>query len=516
MSESNPELVDIDADGDEDFLVGDYWGWIRFYSNEGSPLVPNFKFSTAQFDSIYVAESRSNPCFRDMDADGDLDLLVGDIDSYVHFYRNVGTPYAACYALETDSLVPPGPPWCVAPELADIDADGDYDLFGGWQQISFYRNDGNAQNFNFNLVSANFAGANISGWASVDFVDIDADGDYDLFIGERYGKLWYYRNDGDSVNYNFTYVSNYFDSIDVGDYSSPEFADIDGDGDYDLFVGREPVAGSLMGDVFFYENVGTAGNPDFQLVTQNYLALDVGFASLNPQIVDMNGDQAPDLVVATGDQLDYFINTGDSLNPAFSLAKVGFQGISRSVIKPCFADLDADGDLDLLAGEGVIPGPPTVALYINRGTAQIPQLELYDANFVTNSNFWVNADPGLADIDADGDYDLFINDDATGYFCYYENTGTAQWPNFTLMNSQWQGIQDPGGWRGFCFGDLDDDGDLDMLMAQHTAYQEDANLRYYRNDGTAYAASMTLVTTSLLQDSVGMACPYLADIDLDG
>ena len=53
-------------------------------------------------------------------------------------------------------------------------------------------------------------------------------------------------------------------------------------------------------------------------------------------------------------------------------------------------------------------------------------------------------------------------------------------------------------------------------MAQHTTYQQDANLRFYRNDGTPQSASMTLITSYFLQDSVGWACPYLVDIDLDG
>ncbi|HEX7342749.1 MAG TPA: T9SS type A sorting domain-containing protein, partial [bacterium] len=102
------------------------------------------------------------------------------------------------------------------------------------------------------------------------------------------------------------------------------------------------------------------------------------------------------------------------------------------------------------------------------------------------------------------------------HFYFYQNNGTPQWPAFSLVTSQWQGIEDPGGWRGFCFGDLDEDGDLDLLMAQHTTYQQDANLRFYRNDGTPQSASMILVTPAFLQDSVGMACPYLLDIDLDG
>jgi len=513
-SESSPGLCDIDADGDLDFLVGEYFGYVRFFENEGSVSTPAFSFVTDHFDSIYLEESRANPCFRDLDDDGDLDLLVGDIDSNVRYYRNIGTAQTPSYLLEDSSLVPV-PPWCLGPELVDIDSDGDYDLFGGnYGQISFFCNNGSPEDFNFDLVTGEFEVIDVGDRALPDFVDIDADGDYDLFIGERYGQIWFYRNDGDSVNYDFIYVTDHFAGIDVGDFSSPEFADIDGDGDYDLFVGREPSSGSLMGDIFFYENTGSATNPQFDLVTKNYLTTDLGPYALNPQIVDLNDDQAPDLVVGATNELDYFVNVGDSANPSYSFVEEGFQGINMPVIKPFFVDIDADGDLDMFAGEGVIPGPPTVALYLNNGTPQSPQLELYNPDFITNPDFWVNTNPGGADIDADGDYDLFISD-GHGHFYFYQNDGTPQWPNFILITSQWQGIQfyyPNYGWRGFNFGDLDGDGDLDLLM-ENSVY---SNLRFYRNVGTPQSPSMVMETDSLLTDHwIYSPCSYLVDIDLD-
>ena len=192
MSESNPAIVDIDGDGLLDFMIGEYSGYIKYFKNTGSSTEPDFNFISPQFDSIYVEEARANPCFRDLDNDGDT-------DSYVHFYRNVGSAQEPEFELETDTLVP-GPPWGLGPELVDIDADGDYDLFQGWQHILFYRNEGTPDSFSFVLDTANFAGVNVSRNASVEFVDIDNDNDFDMFIGEYYGHIWYYRNDGDSAN----------------------------------------------------------------------------------------------------------------------------------------------------------------------------------------------------------------------------------------------------------------------------------------------------------------------------
>jgi PKD repeat protein len=75
----------------------------------------------------------------------------------------------------------------------------------------------------------------VGSWSSPDFVDIDADGDLDMFVGEYYGRIHFYRNDGDTSVPDWTSVGYVTDSasstIDTGYHSSPELVDIDGDGD---------------------------------------------------------------------------------------------------------------------------------------------------------------------------------------------------------------------------------------------------------------------------------------------
>ena len=513
MSESNPALADIDADGDLDFFVGEYPGNLEFYRNDGDSTIPEFNLINSQFDSI-VVDARLKACFGDLDADGDLDLVLSDDWPHVLFYRNLGTSQQPNYVLEDSSLVP-GPPWCGGPELIDIDADGDLDLFGGnLGSVSFFQNSGTAQNFSFNLVTGGFAGVGVGSWARPDFVDIDADGDYDLFVGNSVGRIYYYRNNGDSVNYDFTYMTNNYANIDVGDLSSPEFADIDGDGDYDLFVGREAELESLLGDVYYYQNIGSPQVAAFRMVTSNFLSLDVSYVTTEPKIVDLNDDAASELIIATANLLDYFENIGDSINGNFIFVQQGFQNILVPAISPFFADLDADGDQDLLCGEGVIPGPPTISLYLNEGSAQSPEYILYNSQFITNPNFFVFVAPVLADIDSDGDFDLLISDN-DGHFFYYRNDGTAQWPNFTLLSSQWQGLQFAypyDGAKGMAFGDLDGDGDLDLLLTSPAQ----TNLYFYRNIGSPQVPNLFLESQQFLP-AVALygAWPYLADIDAD-
>jgi hypothetical protein len=198
IRETNPAITDIDADGNLDFFVGQGGGTLYYFKNEGNPVYPNFNFITYQFDSIDVGWV-SNPCFRDMDADGDYDIIIGDGQEHVYFFRNIGTPQSPNYVQVTDTLVP-YPPDNWGPELVDIDSDGDYDLFCGYYQITYYENTGTPEDFEFTLVTDNFEGITLSGRSTPEFVDIDGDSDFDLFIGERNGCFWFYRNDGDSAN----------------------------------------------------------------------------------------------------------------------------------------------------------------------------------------------------------------------------------------------------------------------------------------------------------------------------
>jgi len=87
-------------------------------------------------------------------------------------------------------------------------------------------------------------------------VDIDADGDLDMFIGDEDGKIRFFRNEGTSQNPFWDFVSDFHDST-IGERSFPAFADIDNDGDWDLFVGNNPVG------IFALSDKKLGGRDDF-------------------------------------------------------------------------------------------------------------------------------------------------------------------------------------------------------------------------------------------------------------
>ncbi len=380
--------------------------------------------------------------------------------------------------------------------------------------MSFFENIGTSQIFNYSLVTGSFSGINVGDKALPEFVDIDADGDYDLFVGNDNGKIWFYENVGTPDTCEFVFVTNYYDSIDVGDYSSPEFVDIDSDGDYDLFVGREPIwSAQTPGDVFFYENVGSAQQADFQFVTTNYLSIDEGHL-MKVDWIDIDADGDEDMFSACGDELQFYRNVGTNQSPSLSRETSYYQNIEVDGLSPYFCDIDADGDYDLFSGEGVLGGPsPGLHLFINRGTPQVADFYLYSNNFVPGT-FIVIIYPTLADIDADEDLDLFICDQG-GSFYYYENTGTIYLPNFTWRSNNWQGIDPVQTQRCSRFWDFDDDGDLDLL------FNCDTTASFYRNVGTPDSAIMVLEPQTTIEGLYYPTTTYvwgfdIVDIDADG
>ncbi|RJP73963.1 MAG: T9SS C-terminal target domain-containing protein, partial [Candidatus Zixiibacteriota bacterium] len=146
------------------------------------------------------------------------------------------------------------------------------------------------------------------------------------------------------------------------------------------------------------------------------------------------------------------------------------------------------------------------------------QYVLHSENFVPG-NFSVIIVPSLADLDADGDLDLFLTDcGLTTDIIYYQNVGSAAWPQFQWVTNAWQGLTLP--WasvRYLRFFDLDEDGDLDLFFLNVEGEEgQGYNLRYYRNVGTPQSPQMQLVTPAWLPLEVDFACPEFCDIDSDG
>ena len=429
-----PTFVDIDNDGDFDLFVGEgafiwpryYGGNVNFYRNIGTPTEPNFTLVTKYYADINVQSGGgggSKPAFADIDNDGDLDMFVG----------------------------------------------------GGEGRISFYQNTGTATEPNFTLVKRNFADIDVGWDSALTFADIDHDGDLDLFVGENDGNINFYQNTGTTKNTDFKLVTEnlaYFLN-DVAAHSAPTFADIDNDGDFDLFVGRE--GNHQIFTVYFYRNTGTATDPIFTLETRNFVDPSTAGWSV-PKFVDIDNDGDFDLFVGMGNgELLFYRNTGTATDPVFVRSTEFTSHIKHSHLAPTFADIDDDGDLDLFVRytEGS-------AFYLNNGTAASPSFVLIPRKFPSVDVSGLDK-PTFVDIDDDGDFDLFVgkgrntNFLSGGNISFYRNTGTAAEPILTLETNNFADIHVPSH-AGPAFVDIDNDGDLDLFVGE-----QDGGFHFFRN-----------------------------------
>lgn len=127
-SNTVPTLGDLDRDGDLDLVVGEASGWLNYYENTGTRTGPRFTLISDEFEGIKVGR-RSAPLLVDLDGDGDLDLLVGSELNGLALFRNIGTPSVPRF--EPKGTRMPPVPALAAAAAGDFDADGDLDLVVG-------------------------------------------------------------------------------------------------------------------------------------------------------------------------------------------------------------------------------------------------------------------------------------------------------------------------------------------------------------------------------------------------
>lgn len=441
--------VDLDGDGDLDLVTGGYHGLVLF-ENSGSPTAPVFVESEGYFASLVVG-SNPTPTFADLDGDQDFDLLVGlSEDGLLKYYPNIGTPTVAEFS-ESQSEVWFDVGLYAYPWFADLDGDLDVDLLAGRDVTGFvyYRNDGDPLGWDWVADNAIFEGLGESTyWNSPCLVDLNGDDRPDLVYGTSAGPLQYYENDGPPTDPTWTANTTLFGGVlDVGGASSPFFFDFDEDGDLDL------VSGSQLGDIKYYENVGTGEVPAWRAADDYFVEIDHSIYSaiaLGP----LDGDDLPDAVVGDlSGNLFYHRNTGSGFEyDAGVFAGINLGGFSV----PRLVNMDGDDDLDLVVGNEA----GQLYYYENVGEGVMEWLAV--PGYFAGIDVGSDCSPTLGDFDRDGDLDL-LTGDLFHELQYFEN-----------VDGSWQ--EDPSVVAGLtvgqnaapAFADLDGDGDLDLTVGNYS------------------------------------------------
>lgn len=457
------DLVDIDADGDLDvFVGGDDPGRPRFFENTGSSSEP--KFARAVFEPFgLTAVHYSAPTFADIDGDGDFDAFFSQRD----FFLNTGTPSAPAFV--ESALLKPAPAShrsTVAQRFVDIDADGDLDMVSIHGDLDFSENVGTATSAVF--VASDSFGLQVDDAHGADFADLDGDGDLDALVGDEYGTTWFAENTGSTTTPSFaTALPDPFGITKFPYYSTPSLGDIDGDGDIDAFIATK------YGFFAFFENTGTSTSPAFTPgVHATHLVPRGTYDSYprsytGPSFADIDGDGDLDALVGDGynDTL-LFENTGSRTLPAFGPQQPNPFGLERaptySWVRPDFADTDGDGDLDAFLGDGY----GNLWFAENTGNATAPAFTALSLNPFGLESTHENSAPHLVDLDEDGDLDLFSGD-YYGDAVHFENTGTTSAPAFAPPVANPFGLPRIYKKSSPFFVDIDGDGDLDYFSGAY-------------------------------------------------
>ena len=381
--------IDMDGNGVKDLLLGDVaYPSINFLTNGGTTVNSNSLMISANpnfpANSTPVSMQLFPAAFWvDVDFDSKKDLLVApnaknvsENETSIMKYKNTMSNTNPNFVFETkaflqEDMIEHGTG--SIPVLTDLDNDGLVDLFvanyfsykptlAKESRIAYYKNTGTINNPVFTFIDNDFLNLSQSGLGLrmvPSFGDLNNDGKKDIILGLENGTLCYLQNTtSGSIPTFSTPITNYQDhigqTINVGQFATPQLFDLNLDGKLDLIIGKK------TGEILYYQNKGTLTTPSFELINSNLGNVDVS-SSISP-----DGFAVPHffrnldttyLIVGSMEGAIYFYDSIDE-----NLASgTGFRTISSNFLNQdkniggysacAVGYLDNDSNLDLFIGQ---------------------------------------------------------------------------------------------------------------------------------------------------------------------
>lgn len=536
---SVPALADLDGDEDFDAIIGELAGRTRAYENIGTATAPAWLERPEWALGIDFGDNAA-PGFGDLDGDGLVDVMVGNSSGIIRFFRNSGSATAPAWTEEPAWQIDNGHSFAF-PRVCDLDHDGDLDLASGSRKsgITTYRNIGTTNAPAWELAPASWNPPKpVRDRTTLAFGDLDEDGDCDVLLGNLPGFIIAAENVGAPGGPPSWELRPEWDVGSVGGgCATPYLVDLDADGVAgrpQADAGEDQTVVDEEGDGETVTLDGTASSDDGTIVSYLWsendnplgaearldVVLDRGRHTILLTVMDNEGNEDTDTVVVNvkssvtpvldlivgqlnGDT-DVYHNTGDASSPVWTRLAAWDLPHFEHFSVPALADLDGDGDNDAIIGS---EAGHTMA-YENIGTPGAPVWVARSEWAAGIADPGANAAPGFGDLDGDGDWDLMVGETG-GSISFYENTGSATAPQWTLKPSWALNTGHQYSFPRVC--DLDLDGDLDLISGSRMH-----GFITYRNDGTANAPLWASAPEWSPPSSGERATLTFGDLDGDG
>ena len=477
-------LRDYNRDGKKDIFTYTPSG-IKVYQNISTTnlsfkLIADPIYSTGYSGKLNLYLSSTDiPAIADIDNDGDEDIVAFDPSgNFVAFHKNFSVEsYKNANVLEFKRVG---------------------DCWGGffkehYDDMVFNQPCGeNPQPLDNPFPSKSSAKVLHSG-NSLLLLDLNADGLKDVLYGHvTQNRVTSLINVGtanqakfNSGNYNYPDVY----PVNFPVFPAIYYEDLDFDGIKDLVASPNGSDNALQtvdyqNSAWFYKNKGKEDKPDFSFVQKNILQntmVDLGENSA-PVFADIDGDGDQDLLVGNAGNrtvagyrasIYLFENKG---NNTFELINSDFLEISKNQqlfdIKPFITDMNADGIDDLGFISNSFTGE-TIRYFPNHATkGKAFDLKLSEGVILPPIQYLSNGDfPLFFDLNKDGLKDLLIGK-GSGRLEYYKNTGTAKLPIYTLENEELGGITSDYtiGNISLITADLNGDGKEELITGNRNGY----------------------------------------------